>query len=48
MQIIKQSSNDLEQSIIMISHQTHGIIQYIDYHVRFDQNGLKYESVVNS
>lgn len=48
MQIIKQSSNDLEQSIIMISHQTHGIIQYIDYHVHFDQNGLKYESVVNS
>ncbi len=48
MQIIKQSSNDLEQSIIMISHQTHGIIQYIDYHVSFDQNGLKYESVVNS
>lgn len=48
MQIIKQSSNDLEQSIIMISHQTHGIIQYIDYHVHFDQNGLKYESVINS
>ncbi|WP_284296320.1 ABC transporter ATP-binding protein [Leuconostoc litchii] len=47
MSIIKEVINDLNQTVIMISHQTDGIAKYVDYHVHFSQNGLTYEETIS-
>lgn len=42
MSLLQYTAALLHQSIIMISHQTHNLLPYIDYHVHFDKNGLHY------
>lgn len=46
MATIKEVADDLHQTVIMISHQTHGIAKYVDYHVHFDTSGLRYEEKI--